>query len=390
MPSNSWAFIIEIVLGIIEHSYFTAGARPDYTALKTWCLVSKTISFESQRLLFRDVRLTSYTDSAAFLSATASNTQRGKQLGAYVCRITVPFAGSITETRFSRVLRHCVNLYELQVIYSGQELEQLQSGTVAALEAVAGSVRALDVTTANEPFLVNGTTDALMLQLLAHLPQVEFLGLNGRCALTRSPFTPQPPALYELAWNTYDPALESNSRRLLAHIEWLLQNSLDTIRVLRFRERGIVPSNVFQPIARKYGTHIHSLTIESRVDKNVQHLHLFPELRELVLGWIDRETLLAVHNAWVTSKARIRHLALRGISWEHMGPLQSLIEEATDLKCITFYRLDANLTQLRALCKKHKITLQTCEPFPPRVLPLRAPDYPRAAHPDDFLIMQKR
>jgi len=390
MASTSWSFIIEIVLGIIEQSYFNSGTEPNYAALRVWSLVSKTISFDSQRLLFRDVRLGTFSSTAAFLQATNPSSERGRQLSSHVCRLRVPFAGGITEERMAAIVRRCTNLYELQVVYSGYELQDFEPDTVAALALVAPSVRALDVSILNEPFVMNGTTDALMLQLVRHLPNVEFLALHNRVSLSRSPFTRPPPALYELTWDTFDPPLDNQASRLREHLDWLLQPSANSLRVLRFGPRGLVQPAVFGPLAVKYGKQVTSLTIESRVDKHARNLHLFPALHELVLGWVDHASIMAVHHAWVASSAKIRHLAIRGITGRSIVGLIKIVEDSTELVCITYFMSDVSMRQLRDVCNLKGVRLQTCDPFPPRTMPLRAPDYPRTVHPDDFKAMQPR
>lgn len=378
MTSN-WAFIFELVLAIVEQSFFNEDLQPDYAALRNWALVCKSIAFDAQRLLFRDVRLRSAEGLEAFVRATDTATARGCELGKYVCRLALHSDWD----DFALALLRCPNLYELHVLFNQSYWRQLDATTLEALRARSSTIKALAVTAGENATLSDRTTDAYPLQLVAALPGVEFLSLHGVPALTRSVSAPRPPRLYELCWNVAVPWSEDDSVTL-AHIDWLLLNSANTLRVLRFGTAGTVSRAVFRALAQRVGRRLHSLTLERRADRHVQSIALFPALRELVLGWVNGED---IGGLFAACPAAIQHLAIRGVNAFNVRSLVDLARTSPDIRCISYFHAECNINNLRAACRERGVVLRRCAHFPPRVQPLRAPDFPRSLHVDNFKAM---
>lgn len=349
--ASSWAFIFELVLAIVEQSFFNDHLQPDYPALRSWSLVCKAIAQDSQRLLFRDVRLATAFSAAAFLHATDPTTDRGRLLGGYVCRLALTFSPS----SFRSIILRCQNLYELEVTFDQDDLSPADEAELAALQGQCASVHALAVTTQRVPMLSQGTTDAFALQLLRAFPDVEFLALRGAVALTRSRFTAPPPRLYEIAWDV----AEELATATIAHIDWLLQNSGDSLRVLRF---GAVDRHVFDHVAARYGPGLHSLTLSRRADRHVGALHLFPALRELVLGWVNADD---IGGLFAACPAAIQHLAIRGVTPDNVAGLLSIARTSDDLRCISYFHASCRIAELRAACQMRGVVFRRCPVFPP-------------------------
>ncbi|EJD51354.1 hypothetical protein AURDEDRAFT_159758 [Auricularia subglabra TFB-10046 SS5] len=394
--ASSWAFIFELVLAIVEQSFFNEDLHPDYAALRTWALVCKSIAFDAQRLLFRDVRLATNGCLEAFLLATDPATPRGLELGNYVCRLAL----HSDLDGFSTALLRCPHLYELHVFFNQSYWRQLDAPTLEALRARSSTIKALAVTAGEKAALSDGTIDAYPLQLLAALPGIEFLSLHGAPALSRTMSTPRPPRLYELCWNVAVPWSEDDSV-ILGHINWLLLNSSDSLRVLRFGTAGTVSRLVFRALAERLGKRLHSLTLERRADRHVQSISLFPELRELVLGWVNGED---IGGLFAACPAAIQHLAIRGINAFNVRSLVDVARSSRDIRCISYFHAECNIDNLRVACRERGVVLRRCEHFPPvraslvlqaiaftdfeqRVQPLRVPDFPRSLHVDNFKAM---
>jgi len=161
--------------------------------------------------------------------------------------------------------------------------------------------------------------------------------------------------------------------------DWLLQNSITSLRVLRFED--LVDKRLLLYFAQRFGKQLESLTLLKRPDT----LSMFPALRELVLGWVNAGDMEAV---WCACPSEIQHFAIRGITVENVDALRDLATTSTSLRAITYSNADCDIAELQEACNRKGIVLRRCCRYPPRVQPLRAPDFPRLTLISNFRRMQ--
>lgn len=276
---------LEVVLCIIEAAFYE-DHEPDEDLLKSCALVCRAWSGLAQKLLFSRVTLRTQSACESFSGAVKRSTERGRALGNAVIRLRVvldhnqPYG--LTQQSFGLAFTMCPNLYELNIALYGcaapgedvvgipditrlrRPAPSFDDQTLSLLKS-GPNITALQVSNWSE----NRHTVAQLLDLWPTLKSLSISGTPPQ-APPDSP-EPFPCSLEELRMNFQSPPS-------IDFMNWLLHNSLDTLRILDLEREP--PTQLLDYLVNAHGHTLHSLSLPSLND-HTRVLLKCQQLREL-------------------------------------------------------------------------------------------------------------
>ncbi len=316
----------DIIQSVLESTYYTKGFTPDYATLRSSSLVCKAWRDYSQKLLFHDVRLHRYHDHpgmVSFRSAVFASTQRGRTLASYIRRtdiiIGVQADVNLTVDDLLGLVSHCHGLYAvtLRVPRIHEFGPSMMEGLRRAHEAsLPTPIRSLSL-------LLCGTQSPILYQLLAVWPSIQYLRVGTELAAP-PPIEPNKVQLYELTLFREPP---------LAHVEWLLSASKNTLRIL---ECVVAPGSEYDHLLEDLGKHLLSLRIFRHTRRFAAVVQFCPELKEIVITQLS--SFLPLGDLPPT----LEHLSFRSMSAVATIPLQPIISAIGNLPKLRLVSCDAS------------------------------------------------
>ncbi|KAH7915758.1 hypothetical protein BJ138DRAFT_1176360 [Hygrophoropsis aurantiaca] len=333
---------IEVVLHILEAAYYDDDHKPNTVLLGECSRVCKGWSTHAQKLLFRQICLSSQSAYSAFLSAVDRTTERGRILGDSVLRMRAVLdhnkPNGLSQLSFAYAVTLCPNLYEMDLslygcaapgndVVGSPALERMRRPAPSFDDAclqllrVGPSISALQFSNWSE-------NEESVIQLLEIWPSITSLAITGTSPVLSpaATYPPFPCALKELRINCQrEPSPD--------FLEWLLHASAEmgSLRVLDF-EREPSPETL-DFLVEKHSETLHSLALPSC--SSHEHAAAVTRCREL------RE--LRTESAWSSPIVyrripdTIQHLSF-GLDLD--TPLQSLLDvvkDRDDLEALTVH-----------------------------------------------------
>ena len=327
----------EIVMSILEAAYDNEQV-PYYNAfLKNASLVCKDWSFIAQRLLFRNVCLTTQTAYIAFQEAVDRATPRGCMLGDAVVRMKVVLDQNqpyrLSHKSFARAVSFCPNLYELNVAVYGEGAPGLDIVGAPDASRMKRTMPAFDQRTlailrsgpkiSALQFSNWSDNSTSLLQLLDVWPSLVSLDVSGTTPqLPEESVEPFPCALRELRTNFQTtPSVE--------FMRWLLHNSTGSLRVLDLA-REPTPE-VLEYLVSEHASTLESLALPScGTHESAAAVLRCTELRELKI-----ESAWAAPMLYKSLPHGLQHLALGVDADTPLAPIVQAIKRSDDLRAIT-------------------------------------------------------
>ncbi|KAF8644245.1 hypothetical protein AX16_008600 [Volvariella volvacea WC 439] len=271
---------IEVILSIIEAAYYDHSFEPDTRLLTNCALVCRSWRLPAQRLLFTHVTLRSQWAFDAFKYAVDPSTSTGRILGGAVVRLRVildqnqPFC--LSQSQFAEAVSLCPNLYDLNLALYGSGVpgeDVIGSPNSSRMQRSAPAfddetLRVLKTATNNATltslsFANWSENHQSVNQLLDVWPKLKSLVISGT-----------PPQLPHHAGGIGDASSEPHfpchleelrmnfqNYPSVGWLEWLLHNSVDSLRVLELEREPT--SEVLEYLVDAYGRSLWSLALPS-------------------------------------------------------------------------------------------------------------------------------
>ena len=294
----------------------------------------------AQKLLFREVTISSASASLSFRIATKRSTPRGRALGDAVrrlrCVLDAKQPHGATQTAFVTAMSRCPKLQSLSLaIYAESSFLPDFAGNVVA----SGAAHRSSSTTSyfktstlaalrqgphiRSLHLDNWTGDVNVLsQLLDVWPSLSSLSISG--TPPSSSDCPTIHAFKELRANFQTPPP-------LTTFKWLLGNSLDTLRVLRFDRDP--PMETLEFLVETYGARLMSTTLPScSTQSRAEALARCANLLELCIP--GPRILPGVYRDLPSS---LEHLTLWADSAEDLACIARAVKRTVSLQTVRLY-----------------------------------------------------
>ncbi|KAI1786791.1 hypothetical protein LXA43DRAFT_1064790 [Ganoderma leucocontextum] len=393
---------IEIVMTILEAAYDDQEV-PQYNALlKNAALVCKDWSTVAQKLLFRNVTLSTQTAYIAFQHAVDPATPRGCMLSDAVVRMKVildqnqPYR--LSHRSFARAVSLCPNLYELSVALYGEGVPGLDIIGAPDESRMKRSAPSFDETTlailqagpqiSALQFSNWADNSDSLLQLLDVWPSLTSLDISGTTPrLPSETVAPLPCALRELRTNfQVSPSVE--------FMQWLLHNSKESLRVLDLA-REPAP-DMLEYLVSEHGAALESLALPAcGTHEGAAAVLQCTELRELRI-----ESAWAAPMLYKSLPHGLQHLALGVDADTPLQPVIQAIRKSDDLRVVTIQiwhggERHPQLPNLRIACAVRGVELRQANDIPAFRLMTRGDPVPSASYPrtrsfDNILYMASR
>ncbi|KAI0771251.1 hypothetical protein BD413DRAFT_65960 [Trametes elegans] len=378
----------ELIDAILGHAYYIKGI-PDKATLKACALVSSSWTDPAQRLLFRQVALHGLHQGPGhvlFCAATNPSTERGRTLGQYVRVLEISIGEKsgpdLDDEDLVELLSRTPRLYELALRVAG--IRQFSTVTLEKLEALAhpaaastywrnpdnpGCLRLRALT-----ILSCGIQSPIVYEFLHIWPTIEFLYIGVEIAA--------PPPRWTPSFRLYQLTLMRTPR--LPIISWLLQSSLESLRIVSFRD---APGRELNPILEAVGPRLRSLHLMNYNLRAAAVLKYCPNLEEFVI--IQLSTLFQLENLPST----LMHLCCRNLPSEDQMLVfiinaVSSLPRLQVLTCNYQAIADEHFPELQELCNSKAIELFLDEaPFWVREDPVYVDRFPRKKSVANFALM---
>lgn len=343
---------MEIVISILEATYYGDDLQPNRPLLKACSLVCKDWCATSQKLLFRDVTLRTQDAYRAFKRAIDGTTERGRMLSQAVVRLHVTLDPSqprhLYPQSFARAVSLCPNLYELQVALYGYRERRSPVGdagderlrpTGSFDNHTLSLLRSGPKITALRFDNWSENRQAMAPLLDIYSPTLKYLSMSGT-APERLP-TPFQGSLAEVRMNfLVEPALEFTDSLLLHSssslrslelerepstdlFKHLIHNHCSTLESLTIPVCG----NFDHAIALKQCTKLRELKIESPWVSPMVFRHLSEHIEHIAVG-VDAGTALQPVIDAVKSRKEMRAVTLQMWQGGESHPLISTLKVA--------------------------------------------------------------
>jgi hypothetical protein len=360
---------LEVAIQIIEAAYYDDDEHsPDNTVLTACSLVCRDWTIPAQKLLFSRVSIRSRTALASFLRAIDSSTEHGRMLAQSVLcmRFVLDHCqpNGLNALSFARAVASCPKLYELELsLYgnstsSSQETDSLRSSPpaqyfdddVLTLLQSGPPVKALSISN------WSANTNSALFELLAIWPSVRSLSVTG--ATPQLPSLSIPPfasALEELRFNL-------KSSPSTTFLGWLLQNSVDSLKVLEFAREPL--PNVLEYLIGTHGLTLESVILPAWAGTNAALLWKCPALKEMVV-----ENPTSSVAAYKNLPETIEHVGFGLDSDTVLMPVLELIKSKNSLKAMSVHIWNGetphpHLSALQMSCAYHGIDLRITHSMP--------------------------
>ncbi|KAF7303141.1 F-box domain-containing protein [Mycena kentingensis (nom. inval.)] len=355
---------LEVAFNIIEAAYHSEDA--DRRQLLRHCaLVCRDWSFLAQRLLFRDVAITSRPSYTSFLAAVDRSTSRGCFLGDAVMSMHLVIDHNdqfgLSPACFAHAVASCPKLVDLHLAVYGSaqpgndvlglpDLVRMRRAAPsfddATLERLrtGPSIRALEFSNWSE----NSAAIVQLLDVWPSLKRVAFSGTPPQLPPTSLP--PFPGAIEELRVNC-------QSAVQVDFMTWLLRNSAKSLHTLELEREQ--PNEVIDYLVEGHGATVRSLALPAcTTHAHAAAVRKCTRLREL-----------RIEAPWVTPvlfkpfPAELEHLALAIDQDSAIQPLLDAIRHTEGaLKAVTLQVWDkgesnAQLPVLKMACALRGIEL---------------------------------
>ncbi|KIK52046.1 hypothetical protein GYMLUDRAFT_77960 [Collybiopsis luxurians FD-317 M1] len=385
---------VEIIFAILEQIYyrypnnrrFRTFREPDYNTLSACSLISSAWRSPAQSLLFNHIT----QDAAPRLMYTARYLMDCKlnhiweKLLKHI-RILDVFLSQDTSleppktdrnpycspNEFIDLMKHCTNLYELNVCVSGifslqPILTDLQSSTYPS------RLRALRIGRCS-------VQSPILYELLQFFPTIQFLAVEVEI-VAPPPFTPNNVQLYELAM----------FRTLRSEIcEWLLSGSRDSLRILEMRD---LPSVAVSELLQEYGPRLESFRTMKYNYKTAKFVQSCTSLRELVILGLPAVPPLRVN----VLSSTLEHLSLLHYHSDpsvDISDVVMLVEKLPNLRLLSSdarFRDDPFYGEFQEICVKRGIQVDTTTYVTwPNEEPVKVVSFPRGRSPVNFRAMNQ-
>ncbi|TFK91145.1 hypothetical protein K466DRAFT_483405 [Polyporus arcularius HHB13444] len=393
---------MEIVMSILEAAFDTHEPASFTGLLKNASLVCKGWSATAQRLLFRNVTLTTQTAYIAFQDAVNRATPHGRLLGDTVVRMKVVLDQNqpyrLSHRSFARAVSLCPNLYELSVALYGEGAPGLDIVGVPDASRMKRSApsfddRTLAVLRAGPQISAlqfsnwSDNSDSL-LQLLDVWPSLTSLDISGTTPqLPSDTVEPFPCALRELRTNLQvSPSIE--------FMRWLLHHSTGTLQVLDLA-REPTPE-MLEYLVSEHGPTLESLGLPAcGTHEGAAAVRKCAALRELKI-----ESAWAAPMLYKNLPRGIQHLAFGVDADTPLQPVIQAIRKSEDLRVVTMQVWHGGqrhplLANVRIACAINGVDLRLTNDVPAfraitRGDPVPSATYPRTRSLDNILYMASR
>ncbi|EIW81509.1 hypothetical protein CONPUDRAFT_144251 [Coniophora puteana RWD-64-598 SS2] len=379
----------EIVLSILEKTYYQPDGRPDQPLLTSAALVCTAWSAPAQALLFRTVTSLKATNVTAFYAAVGQDTKRARQLGVYVRSLEISVGNnanlSCSVAFLVNVLMRCPRLYELALHTYG--IHELPEDIIQNLQgARLDGLRALSLSNF-------GVQSPIVFQLLAIWPHVQFFKLGSEVAAV-------PPGMRRGIWrqpasaaqNANEPPsatdeIQGSPTRLYdlvlsrspsaTALGWLLASSSGTLRILDVRD-GLGP--LTRAVILPHAPHLRSLRFLRFSLDSIALLRECTHLEEFVLYHIPTVVPVAPH-----VPRTVQHFKFRNPIFNHSTKLQPVLDVVRALPNLSIVTCDSlceeleDFGRMREACEERGIEMERDDkpiwvhedPVIPRRLPRR-------------------
>ena len=337
---------LDILLDILDFSYFNTCHVPNLAILRNLSLVSKPLGRHAQKLLFRDVFLWRDKHTLAFGAAVNPATENGRWLASQVrtfraiVRSSVARKGrGLSQQLFIAVIRACPDLREIDLdLEPFGEFDHVSFSKV--MKAHPSPVQALRVRFVD-------TRHYPIVSLFPHLKHL--LVKDASCHLVPEGAPAPVSALHELHW-----------RGDTSTAEWVLRGSRGSLEILTL-DTPITSSSALKTILHRHGHTLRSLLIQRCEPDQISALRHCTRLEEFRCNTFPSAEVLTVlpetveHLQFSTfiGETRLAKPAMRG--------LVNFVKDAPSLLNITYCRAsetteDANLLRwLVRTCQKQLI-----------------------------------
>ncbi|KAI0778997.1 hypothetical protein BD413DRAFT_123750 [Trametes elegans] len=393
---------MEIVMTILEAGYEDESVRSYNALLQNCALVCKDWSAIAQKLLFRNVTLSTQTAYIAFQQAVDRATPKGRMLGDAVVRMSVvldqkqPYR--LSHKSFARAVSLCPNLYELSVSLYGAGapgLDIIGSPDASRMKRSAPSFDERTLATLRSGPRISALqfcnwTDnsSSLLQLLDVWPSLTSLDISGTTPeLLDDTAEPFPCALRELRTNFQSPPS-------VEFMQWLLHNSAGSLRVLDLARE---PSpDTLEYLVSEHGETLQSLALPAcGTHEGAAAVRRCAGLRELSI-----ESAWASPLLYKTPPSGLQHLAFGVDGDTALSPVISAIKRSDELRAVTMHvwhggERHPQLAAVKIACAVKGVKLRLAKDISAfrslnRGDPVPTTTYPRTRSLDNLLYMASR
>ena len=341
----------EIVVAILEAAYATGNTINDTKTLASCALVCKDWSIIAQRILFRNVSLSSEPQLEGFMAALDRSTPRGRVLAQTVdslhCVVDTKQPRGISQDAFARAVLHCPNLSALSLAVYGGSVTRAKASSLFFDDDTLSLLQTGPRVTALR--FDNWSDDAYALsRLLEAFPRVRNLAIAGTVPALYAPAeVPAACALDRLEMNFQNsPSIE--------FVQWLLDSS--TLRALDCK-RSPAPQ-LLEYILRTHGETLESLSLPSCAScECADALSRCVRLQELRL-----EDLWTASNAHLEVPSGLARLAFALRKDSALDAVVAAVRHSSALDTITVHvapdaRAHAQLPDLQIACALQGVAL---------------------------------
>ena len=355
---------LELILSFIESASSSVGNEDRMDLLQSCSLVCRSWSTAAQKLLFARVTLRTQRSFESFMSAVDRTTIHGRILGEAVTRLHVvldhnqPY--SLHQHSFALAVTVCSNLDELDVsLYGCAEPEKDVVGNQDA-SRLRRSAPSFDEHTLS--LLKSGPNIKALrfnnwsenqhayFQLLDVWSSLKFVSIGG--TLPQDPQNSSSPFLSKL----HEVRFNFQTAPSIEFVKWLLRNSVDSLRVLRFDRDPCC--ELFEYLMDIHGPQLYSISFPSLSSPDLAlSLQKCNQLRELRTETPSSSTIV-----YKLIPDHLEHLAF---GLDRDSPLTSvidLVKSRNALKAMTVQVWDGGdqhslLTPLKIACAYRGVDL---------------------------------
>ncbi|KAJ7070711.1 hypothetical protein C8F01DRAFT_1107444 [Mycena amicta] len=322
---------LELGLQILEQAY-ESEANPSQL-LKNCSLVCRAWSYTAQKLLFRDVALSSQAACNAFLAAVDPSTPRGAMLANAVLRMKVVVdhndPSCVSREAFADVVTSCPNLCAMDVALYGRSDEVGgSSGAPSFDESTLNRLRNGPACIRSLHFNNSSDSDASFFQLLDIWPSLNSLAVSGTPPKLPTSLPPFRGVLEELRVNCQSPLS-------LDFVKWVLGNSSERLRTLEFEREQ--PNEVVDYLVEAHGATLRSLALPACTTH---------DMAQAVRKCVALEELRIEH-PWITPvlykpfPSQLRRIAIAIDQDTGLQPVLDVVRNEEALKAVTLQVWDS-------------------------------------------------
>ncbi|EPQ60051.1 hypothetical protein GLOTRDRAFT_118483 [Gloeophyllum trabeum ATCC 11539] len=348
----------EIILHILEAAYFSDALEPDDALLRSCALVCRAWAGPAQKLLFRSVTLRSEAAFASFRSALDMSCERGRALAESVTRLRAVLdynqPGHLSETSFARAVAACPKLYELGLHIYGRGppgdgdpsngAPSFNRTTLALLRRAGPRIAALHFSNAS-------ADSAHLFQLLALCPSLHSLSVRG----VPPHLPPDAPLAFASALHALH--MDFQSKPSTDFLNWLLQNSARSLRVLEFAREP--STDMLAHLVGRHAQALQSLALPSCGSREAAAVvRACTHLKEFRV-----EHARGAPAVWKALPEGIQHIALGVDAEAQLEAVLGVVKEREELEVVTLQMWEGGaahpaLPSLRMECATRGIELR--------------------------------